>query len=219
MAVTGPSSDPAATGRVVLRWLAAGSCDEQHDRVMNERPEPTAEGTGGSPPAGLRIPVGAPGRRPDAERPGPVGDATGDTAQVASVHRSVGGQPFFDDLVGRFYDHVRHDPVLLSLYPDQEHLEPAAERLSLFLAQYWGGPGTYSERRGHPRLRMRHAPYRIDERARDHWLAAMLDALDRTMAELDRDALGLSEDDVRVLDERFRSYFEQAANHLVNSES
>ena len=87
----------------------------------------------------------------------------------------VGGQPFFSALVDRFYAGVATDPVLRPLYPD-DLVEPK-EHLALFLAQYWGGPRTYSEERGHPRLRMRHAPFVIGSLERDAWLRHMTDAL------------------------------------------
>jgi hemoglobin len=96
----------------------------------------------------------------------------------ASLYDAVGGMAFFERLGAEFYRRVAADPVLLSLYPDPEDLGPAEERLTLFLAQYWGGPTTYSDRRGHPRLRMRHAPFAIGPRERDHWLAAMAAAID-----------------------------------------
>lgn len=95
-----------------------------------------------------------------------------------TLYAAVGGMPFFIRLVDAFYDRVERDAVLLGLYPDPEDLGPARVRLRLFLAQYWGGPTTYSEQRGHPRLRMRHQPFAIDEDARDRWLAAMRGALD-----------------------------------------
>jgi hemoglobin len=94
-----------------------------------------------------------------------------------SFYEAVGGEDTFRRLVERFYAGVAQDPVLRSLYPEED-LEPAAERLRMFLIQYWGGPTTYSERRGHPRLRMRHAPFAINEAARDAWLRHMRDALD-----------------------------------------
>ena len=94
------------------------------------------------------------------------------------MYEAVGGMPFFDGLVARFYDGVAEDPELLALYPEPEDLAGARHRLTLFLAQYWGGPATYSEERGHPRLRMRHAPFPIDGDARDRWLAHMTAALD-----------------------------------------
>src|SRR5574338_597324 len=86
---------------------------------------------------------------------------------------AVGGMLFFERLVDVFYDGVASDPVLVRLYPDPTDLAPARRRLTLFLAQYWGGPTTYSDERGHPRLRMRHVPFRIDEAARDAWVRHM----------------------------------------------
>jgi hemoglobin len=83
---------------------------------------------------------------------------------------------FFDGLVGRFYARVASDPILRPLYPDVD-LAPAQRRLTLFLAQYWGGPRTYDAERGHPRLRMRHAPFAIGPVARDRWLVHMRAAL------------------------------------------
>jgi hemoglobin len=95
-----------------------------------------------------------------------------------SVYDAAGGMPFFESLVDRFYRGVEADEVLLRLYPDPGDLAGARRRLALFLAQYWGGPPTYSDERGHPRLRMRHAPFAIGPRERDHWLAHMREALD-----------------------------------------
>jgi len=97
----------------------------------------------------------------------------------------VGGERTFRRLVGDFYARVRADEVLRPLYPEDE-LEAAEERLTLFLMQYWGGPTTYGDTRGHPRLRMRHAPFAIGPRERDAWLTAMgaaVDALDLPEAE------------------------------------
>ena len=93
-----------------------------------------------------------------------------------TLFERVGGMPFFEALVGRFYDAVATDPVLRPIYPDAD-LRPAQRRLTLFLAQYWGGPRTYDDERGHPRLRMRHAPFPIDPAARDRWLLHMRAAL------------------------------------------
>lgn len=81
--------------------------------------------------------------------------------------------PFFEALVDRFYDGVAADPVLLSLYPDPRDLKPARRKLTAFLAQYWGGPTSYSDERGHPRLYMRHTPFEIGPDARDRWLTHM----------------------------------------------
>lgn len=98
-----------------------------------------------------------------------VGDPSG-------LFERVGGLDFFEALVDRFYDGVETDPVLAPMYPADD-LEGARRRLALFLAQYWGGPTTYSEERGHPRLRMRHARFPIDPAARQAWLAHMQAAL------------------------------------------
>jgi hemoglobin len=98
--------------------------------------------------------------------------------EATSVYEAVGGQPFFDALVDRFYDAVRADTELLALYPTPDDLTEARRHLALFLGQYWGGPDTYSRERGHPRLRMRHAPFAIGPDERDRWLAAMTAALD-----------------------------------------
>jgi hemoglobin len=89
------------------------------------------------------------------------------------LYDAVGGMAFFETLVERFYARVAEDPVLLRLYPQPDDLGPARERLALFLAQYWGGPTTYSDERGHPQLRMRHAPFAIGPEERDHWLTHM----------------------------------------------
>jgi hemoglobin len=100
-----------------------------------------------------------------------------DPQPVASFYQLVGGEQTFRRLVGRFYAAVAADPVLRRVYPEED-LAAAEDRLGLFLMQYWGGPHTYSERRGHPRLRMRHAPFAIGERERLAWLGHMRAALD-----------------------------------------
>lgn len=97
--------------------------------------------------------------------------------KAPTLYEAVGGEETFRRLVDGFYARVAGDPILRSIYPDSD-LEPAAERLRLFLMQYWGGPSTYSQRRGHPRLRMRHAPFAINVAARDAWLSHMRAALD-----------------------------------------
>jgi hemoglobin len=107
-----------------------------------------------------------------------------------TLYERAGGMPFFERLVGHFYGAVATDPILRPLYPEAD-LTPAQHRLTLFLAQYWGGPRTYDEERGHPRLRMRHAPFQIDAVARDRWLLLMRAALaaeappDDVVSELD----------------------------------
>lgn len=98
-------------------------------------------------------------------------------ADEETFYELVGGEPFFTRLVDAFYRGVASDPPLRDLYPEDD-LGPANERLRLFLMQYWGGPTTYSEQRGHPRLRMRHAPYPIDLQMRDRWLRHMAVAVE-----------------------------------------
>ena len=94
-----------------------------------------------------------------------------------TLYDAAGGMAFFEDLVGRFYDGVAGDPVLGPLYPPED-LAGARHRLTLFLAQYWGGPRTYDAERGHPRLRMRHMPFGIGPAERDAWLRLMRAAID-----------------------------------------
>jgi hemoglobin len=103
--------------------------------------------------------------------------AVSDAQSGPTLYDLVGGEETFHRLVARFYAGVRDDPVLRRLYPDED-LGPAEERLRMFLVQYCGGPRTYSERRGHPRLRMRHAPFAIGPAERDAWLRHMRDAVD-----------------------------------------
>ncbi len=94
-----------------------------------------------------------------------------------SFYAEVGGAPVFDKIVSRFYEQVAEDEVLRPIYPEED-LGPAEQRLRMFLEQYWGGPRTYSDQRGHPRLRMRHAPFRIGPIERDAWLRCMRIAVD-----------------------------------------
>jgi hemoglobin len=115
----------------------------------------------------------------------------------------VGGSATFKAIVGRFYEQVADDPVLRPLYPEED-LGPAEDRLRMFLEQYWGGPRTYSEQRGHPRLRMRHAPFRIGPIERDAWLRCMRVAVDEA---------GLDAEHRTML----WNYLEMAAASMVNS--
>ncbi|MGI8879326.1 MAG: globin [Jatrophihabitans sp.] len=109
--------------------------------------------------------------------------------QRTTLYDAIGGEETFRLLVDRFYAGVATDPALRALYPEDD-LGPAADRLRMFLIQYWGGPGTYSELRGHPRLRMRHAPFRIGVAERDAWLRHMRAAVDSLdLAEEARDQL------------------------------
>lgn len=123
-----------------------------------------------------------------------------------SLHDAVGGAPFFQAVVERFYEGVQADPLLRPLYPDD--LTDSVRHMVLFLQQYWGGPGTYSEERGHPRLRMRHAPFVIGEPERDAWLRHMVEAVDATVAESGIDAAQRDE---------LVQYFVGAADFLVNA--
>ena len=111
--------------------------------------------------------------------------------------------PFFDALVHDFYLGVEQDEILRPMYPEGD-LFDARRHLSLFLAQYWGGPTTYDQERGHPRLRMRHAPFRIDVAARDRWVIHM-------RAALDRQALPPE------LDTELWTYLESVARALINT--
>ncbi|MDX2647314.1 globin [Streptomyces sp. NPDC001902] len=108
------------------------------------------------------------------------------TVEQQTFFESVGGEPTFRRLVRRFYEGVAEDPVLRPMYPEED-LGPAEERMRLFLMQYWGGPRTYSENRGHPRLRMRHAPFRVDQAAHDAWLRRMRTAVDELELEPDHE--------------------------------
>ncbi|GLW57410.1 globin [Kitasatospora phosalacinea] len=110
------------------------------------------------------------------------------TAPEETFYDQVGGAATFRRLVHLFYRGVAQDELLRPMYPEED-LGPAEERFALFLMQYWGGPRTYSEHRGHPRLRMRHAPFRVDRAAHDAWLKHMRAALDELAlpAEADRE--------------------------------
>jgi hemoglobin len=120
----------------------------------------------------------------------------------ATVFEVVGGQRFFDALVERFAKRVEADPTLRPIYPDD--LAPGMRALALFLGQYWGGPPAYSAEKGHPRLRMRHAPFVITSRERDAWLAAMLAAIDEVGA-------------VEIAREMMREYFATASTAMINT--
>jgi hemoglobin len=120
-----------------------------------------------------------------------------------SFYEAIGGDPAFRKLVDEFYAGVADDPLLRPLYPEAD-LGPAADRLRMFLVQYWGGPSTYSQQRGHPRLRMRHAPFRVGPAERDAWLRHMRAAVD---------SLGLPPDQ----DRRLWDYLERSAFFMVNT--
>ena len=107
-----------------------------------------------------------------------------------NVYDAAGGTAFFERLVGDFYEGVAGDEVLAPLYPEAPDFSGARRRLTLFLIQYWGGPGTYSAERGHPRLRMRHFPFPVGPRQRDRWMVHMTNAVEANTPEGEvRDAL------------------------------
>jgi hemoglobin len=122
---------------------------------------------------------------------------------VTTFYDEIGGLPTFERLVQRFYEGVATDPVLRPLYPEED-LGPAEERFRLFLVQYWGGPTTYSDERGHPRLRMRHQPFTVTPAQRDRWLTHLMAAVDTLDLAPANDLL-------------LRDYLERAAHSMVNS--
>lgn len=128
------------------------------------------------------------------------------TQAQQTFYDEVGGHDTFQTIVSRFYQLVREDEILLPLYPEDD-IDGAEERLRMFLEQYWGGPRTYSDLRGHPRLRMRHAPFRIGLLERDAWLRCMHTAVASV--------------DSATLDDTYRKalldYLEMAADAMVNS--
>lgn len=120
-----------------------------------------------------------------------------------TFYDAIGGYPTIAKIVDRFYEGVTTDEVLRPLYPEED-LAPAAERLTMFLAQYWGGPTTYSQKRGHPRLRIRHAPFKVTPAARDRWLVHFRAGLDAANLQAD-------------LDQQFWDYVTHAAQFMVNT--
>jgi len=122
---------------------------------------------------------------------------------MTTFYEQVGGRATFERLVARFYEGVAADEVLRPMYPEED-LGPAQQRLTLFLEQYWGGPTTYSEQRGHPRLRMRHVPFHVNPDARDRWLAHMRVAVDE---------LQLPE----LYETTLWDYLQRAAHAMVNT--
>lgn len=121
---------------------------------------------------------------------------------IGNVYEAAGGIETFRLLVERFYARVEHDPLLRPIYPEED-LSSATERLTLFLVQYWGGPATYNERRGHPRLRLRHQPFAIGQAERDAWFGHMTAAVD---------SLALAP----ALRKALLDYFETASTAMIN---
>ena len=133
----------------------------------------------------------------------PLRDSEHGAALGPSFYETVGGRETFERLVAEFYRGVADDPVLRPMYPEED-LGPAEDRLRMFLEQYWGGPTTYSEQRGHPRLRMRHVPFRVTPAQRDRWLTHMMAAVDTLALPPANDLL-------------LRDYLERAAHSMVNA--
>lgn len=120
-----------------------------------------------------------------------------------SFYDEIGGHPTIRKIVEKFYEGVAEDPVLRPLYPEED-LGPATDRFALFLEQYWGGPTTYSDTRGHPRLRMRHAPFAVTPTAAQHWLKHFRAGLDAVELTPEQDA-------------RFWEYVTHAAQFMINT--
>ena len=131
-------------------------------------------------------------------RNGPEGEPVG-----GNLYNQIGGRETFEKLVRAFYEGIKSDPVLLPMYPEHD-LEGAIQRLTGFLEQYWGGPTTYSDERGHPRLRLRHQPFKINPDARDRWLHHMRIAVD-------------SLDLAPLHEATLWGYLERAAHAMVNT--
>ncbi len=135
--------------------------------------------------------------------PLPLKRSEADEPLGPSFWEQLGGRPTFERLVRRFYEGVRADDVLWPMYPEDD-LEGAIQRLTGFLEQYWGGPTTYSDERGHPRLRMRHMPFKVNPEARDRWLKHMRAAVDDLALPPLHDAT-------------LWAYLERAAHAMVNT--
>ena len=131
-------------------------------------------------------------------RNGPEGEPVG-----GNLYNQIGGRETFEKLVRAFYEGIKSDPVLLPMYPEHD-LEGAIQRLTGFLEQYWGGPTTYSDERGHPRLRLRHQPFKINPDASDRWLHHMRIAVD-------------SLDLAPLHEATLWGYLERAAHAMVNT--
>ncbi len=129
--------------------------------------------------------------------------STPSNGELENLYEAMGGKAGLEKLVHVFYEGVATDPLLKEMYPEEDP-GPAERRLSMFLEQYWGGPKTYSEERGHPRLRMRHVPYKVNPEARDAWLKHMRTGVD---------AMGLAP----MYESLLWDYLERAAYSMVNT--
>ncbi len=126
-----------------------------------------------------------------------------DTSTEETFYEAIGGRATIELIVDVFYQGVAQDEVLRPMYPEED-LGPAAERLTMFFEQYWGGPTTYSQLRGHPRLRARHAPYVVNEEAKDRWLKHLRAGLDAARLEPEHDR-------------QFWEYAVRAAHFMINA--
>ena len=139
-----------------------------------------------------------------------MSETTADSVAGAPAEQTffdeIGGMPVVERIVARFYEGVADDPILRPMYPEDDLADgSAARRLTLFLAQYWGGPTTYSQERGHPRLRMRHAPFAVTPKAREAWLTHFREGLDEVALTSEQDA-------------KFWGYVTYAAEFMLNAE-
>ncbi len=200
-------------GVVTIRIVAKTVANQQYglQREMRERVKRALDAAGVRSPQPVLPPFGGgpPRAAPPAARPAPPGApprehvATSGRLDPVTYYDDFGGHEVFARLVHEFYRGVAQDEALRALYPEDD-LGPAEERLRMFLEQYWGGPTTYSEQRGHPRLRMRHMPYAVTPDMRDRWLLHMMTAVDTLGLDAERD-------------DRLRDYLTRAAYSLVNS--
>jgi hemoglobin len=160
-------------------------------------PRPAGDGDGVVPGAG------SPAQPADSAQPVTLRRGLGDDAAQGVFWEQIGGRAAFERLVRHFYEGVRTDELLWPMYPEHD-LEGAIQRLTGFLEQYWGGPTTYSDERGHPRLRMRHMPFTITPEARDRWLHHMRAAVDELQLPPLHDAT-------------LWAYLDRAAHAMVNA--
>jgi len=177
---------------------------DPHEPEPSPSPSEQAAESGSAPRgAAGATPQTAPGGTPGNLQPVTLRSGLGEHDVQGNFWQQVGGRPTFERLVRRFYEGVRADPALWPMYPADD-LEGAIQRLTGFLEQYWGGPGTYSEERGHPRLRMRHMPFAVTPAARDRWLGHMRVAVD-------------SLDLPPLYEATLWGYLERAAHAMVNT--
>ena len=161
---------------------------------------PSRGGTSGEPSIGPTPAASAPPTQPASLT---LRVSQGGESATGNFYDQVGGHETFVRLVEAFYRGVADDAPLRALYPEED-LGPAADRLRMFLEQYWGGPTTYSERRGHPRLRQRHVPFKVNPDARDRWLRHMRDAVEELQLP-------------PLQETTLWSYLERAAHAMVNT--